>query len=91
MKFEIGQVYRTIGIEQLVDEHPNYIDELITCFERYLTMDFGDLCEDDIQANIDAIKYNERILGSYNTEFAKIYIITEADRKTTTILLAEEY
>ena len=91
MKFEIGQVYRTRGIDYLVNEHPSYINELIRCFERYLTMDFGDLCDEDIKANYDAIKYNERILGSYNTTYSKIFIITEADRATTTILLAEEY
>lgn len=91
MKFEIGQVYRTRGIDYLVDEHPDYANELIKCFERYLTMDFGILCEEDVKANLDAIKYNERILGSYSTTYGKIYIITEANRSITTILLAEEY
>lgn len=91
MKFKIGQVYRTSGIDHLINEHPSYIDELIKCFERYITMDFGDLGDEDIKANYDAIKYNERILGSYSTTNGKIYMITEADRATTTILLAEEY
>lgn len=91
MKFEIGQVYRTRGIDYLVDEHPDYENELIKCFERYLTMDFGILCKEDIKANLEAIKYNERILGSYITTYGKVFIITEADRSITTILLAEEY
>lgn len=91
MKFKIGQVYRTSGIDHLINEHPSYIDELIKCFERYITMDFGSLCEEDVKANLDAIKYNERILGSYSTTYGKVFIITEADRSTTTILLAEEY
>ena len=91
MKFEIGQVYRTRGIDYLIDEHPDYANELIKCFEKYLTMDFGVLCEEDVKANLDAIKYNERILGSYISTYAKVFIITEADRSTTTILLAEEY
>lgn len=91
MKFEIGQVYKTRGIDYLIDEHPNYANELIKCFEKYLTMDFGALCEEDVKANLDAIKYNERILGSYITTYGKVFIITEADRSTTTILLAEEY
>ena len=83
MKFKIGQVYRTSGIDHLINEHPSYIDELIKCFEKYLTY--------AVKANLDAIKYNERILGSYSTTYGKIYMITEADRATTTILLAEEY
>lgn len=91
MKFEIGQVYRTRDIDYLIDEHPDYANELIKCFEKYLTMDFGSLCEEDVKANLDAIKYNERILGSYSTTYGKVFIITEADRSTTTILLAEEY
>ena len=70
MKFKIGQVYRLLkmGVSE------QYIDELIKCFERYITMDFGDLGDEDIKANYDAIKYNERILGSYSTTNGKIYI-----------------
>ena len=91
MNFKIGNVYKTIGIENIIKEHNNYIKELIECFERYIKLDFGNLCDDDIKAYFDAIKYDERIIGSYFTSYGKIYIITEADRSSTTILLAEEY
>lgn len=83
MKFKIGQVYRTSGIDHLINEHPSYIDELIKCFEKYLTY--------AVKANLDAIKYNERILGSYSTTYGIVCLITKADRSTTTILRAEEY
>jgi hypothetical protein len=33
----------------------------------------------------------DRLFSSYDTDFGKIYIITEHDRSVTTILLPEKY
>ena len=33
----------------------------------------------------------DRLFSSYDTDLAKLYIITEYDRSVTTILLSEEY
>lgn len=91
MKFNLGNLYKTCGIESIISTDSKYMNELVKCFERFIQLDFGDLCEDDVKSNLNAIKYGERILGSYMTSHGKIYIITEADRSSTTILLAEEY
>ena len=59
---------------------------------RHLRGDWGGVCEEDAQANRDAVELGLRILSSYTTpNDEKFWIITEADRSATTILLPEEY
>ncbi len=59
---------------------------------RHASGDWGDLGEDDRQENEEAIEAGVRILSSYRTySDEKIWVITEADRSLTTILLPEEY
>ena len=59
---------------------------------RHLNGDWGDLCEEDRQANAEALEQNLRLLSSYQTRTGrKLWIITEADRSATTILLPEDY
>ena len=59
--------------------------------------DRGDLCHEDIMANIIAIERDERILSRYNLEqfgyegLENVYVITEADRSYTTVLFTSEY
>lgn len=90
-KFNTGQLYKTDGIDYAISEDKNYVKELIDCFEKYLTGNWGDLEEDDKIANEQALLNNERLLGAYLTSRGKIFIITEWDRSCTTILFAEEY
>jgi hypothetical protein len=59
---------------------------------RHHCGDWGDLTEEDKQANEDALVHGDRILSHYKlTDGRRIYIITEADRSSTCILLPEEY
>ena len=60
--------------------------------DRHMSGDWGDLDDGDKRINDLAIQDNERILSAYHLgDGTKIYIITEADRSVTTILLPEEY
>ena len=60
---------------------------------RHIHGDWGDLCVDDATANELALLTGKRLLSSYNVPNGKgkVWIITEADRSVTTILLPEEY
>ena len=59
---------------------------------RHQDNDWGELSEFDRQANDEAVLEGDRILSKYRTAGgAFIYIITEHDRSSTTILLPEEY
>ena len=59
---------------------------------RHTRYDWGDICKSDWELNDQALIDGDRIVSVYhdiNNE--KFYIITEADRSATTILLPEDY
>ncbi len=59
---------------------------------RHALGDWGDLDAEDIQANYEALTDGDRLLSLYQFEDGfKVWIITEADRSATTILLPEDY
>jgi hypothetical protein len=58
---------------------------------RHATGDWGELCAFDRRQNKRALRTGERVLSAYPVGECRIWIITEADRFVTTILLPEEY
>jgi hypothetical protein len=58
---------------------------------RHATGDWGDLCAFDRRQNEIALRDGYRVLSSYEVPTGRVWIITEADRSVTTILLPEEY
>lgn len=87
--------YQTRTIAQNIKDEPKYGLEINKCIERFISKDWGDLTDDDIKSNNEAIVYNDRILASYKTSKGKIYIIADATDKnyyeTVTVLFASEY
>lgn len=66
--------------------------ELFAAIERHLAGDWGTVCEEDWQANDQALQDVTRLLSSYVTDAGvRFWIITEADRSATTVLLPDEY
>ena len=63
-----------------------------TLLQRHQTGDWGDISAEDCQQNKLAITHGCRILSSYTMSSGeRIWIITEADRSSTTLLRPEEY
>ena len=58
---------------------------------RHATGDWGELCAFDRRQNEIAVREGYRVLSSYPVGRECVWIITEADRSITTILLPEEY
>jgi hypothetical protein len=58
---------------------------------RHATGDWGDLDEQDREENELSLKHGWRIVSSYIVGEKTVWIITEADRSVTTILLPDEY
>ncbi len=63
---------------------------------RHISGDWGELDEHDRRVNETALKTGRRLLSSYpfgseGGPTSKVWVITEADRSATTILLPEEY
>jgi len=59
--------------------------------KRHLTGDWGDVDAHDAQENELSLREGFRLLSAYHQGDVKFWIITEADRSVTTILLPEEY
>ena len=86
-KFELGQIVATPNANEIVSR-----DEMKTALARHQRGDWGDLDEDDRDANNHALEFGLRLLSAYTTEKGnKFWIITEADRSVTTVLLPEDY
>ncbi|HEY6245828.1 MAG TPA: hypothetical protein VIX17_17890, partial [Pyrinomonadaceae bacterium] len=64
----------------------------IEFLRRHMSCDWGDISKEDVAENELSITEGFRILSAYHTaKDQKIWIITEADRTSTTILLPCEY
>ena len=60
--------------------------------QRHVTGDWGDVPEEDRQSNEQALVHGDRLLSSYRIgESLTVWIITEADRSATTLLLPDDY
>lgn len=67
-------------------------DDIATALNRHVRGDWGVICEEDAGENEAAIEKGFRLLSIYETRSGKrFWIITEADRSVTTILLPGEY
>lgn len=88
-KFKLGQVVATpAALEALAASGQDGAFFL----DRHIQGDWGDVDAEDQQANDEALVDGERILSAYKTLLGvRIWIITEADRSSTTILLPDEY
>ena len=59
---------------------------------RHVSGDWGDVGRDDWAANDEALKVGARLFSVYQLAVgARIWVITEADRSSTTVLLPDEY
>ena len=59
---------------------------------RHMKLDPGVLAAEDQLANLRAVREGRRVFSAYELrDGTRIWIITEADRSVTTILLPEEY
>ena len=66
--------------------------EILKALKKHTSGDWGDVCQEDADENDLSVKNGFRILSVYHTESkVKFWIITEADRSATTVLLPEEY
>ena len=88
ISFLLGQIVATPGALELLDRAAVNAAELIL---RHQSGDWGNVPPDDAEENDRAVVNGSRILSSYPVGEDRIWIITEADRSSTTMLLPDEY
>lgn len=86
-KFPLGQTVVTPAALEALD-HPT----VIAALGRHVSGDWGDLCEHDKAENEYSLAHGYRLFSSYTSSSGtKFWIITEADRSVTTVLLPSDY
>ncbi len=89
MLFPLGRTVATPGALRALEEAEQTHNEFL---DRHIAGDWGELDEEDKQANNFSVRNELRILSAYTTTAGeKLWIITEADRSVTTLLLPSEY
>ena len=87
--FPLGQTVITPGAIEALEKSQQHPGDFLS---RHLRGDWGELCEEDRAANQQALDERLRLMSVYRTtKQEKLWIITEADRSATTLLLPEEY
>ncbi len=88
-RFSLGQVVATPGALEALEEAGQSPDDFLS---RHVREDWGEVSHDDKQANDDALVNGDRVLSAYRTlRNVRIWIITEADRSSSCVLLPSEY
>lgn len=87
--FPAGQILATPGALAMLEQANKTPLEFLS---RHLRGDWGDLCQDDKAENEWSLKHGYRLMSSYRIdERQTLWVITEADRSATTILLPSDY
>ena len=87
IRVPLGQTLATPGVLRATTQ-----TERNVAFGRHSRGDWGDVVGEDWQANDRALQIGGRLLSVYHTlSGTKFWIITEADRSATTVLLPSEY
>ena len=88
-RFALGGLYVTTGAAAALDEAG---EQPLTYIARHARGDWGDVCAEDAAANERSITQGFRILSAYTLKSGgRLYVITEADRSATTVLMSDEY
>jgi hypothetical protein len=87
LKFWPGNLYFTAAAD-----HELVREDIVTALDRHGNGDWGDLCAEDRDANEQALQFGGRLFSTYHDrKGVKFWIITEADRSATTVLLPDDY
>ena len=84
----LGHVVATPGALDVVRAHGL---DVLALVHRHARGDWGAVSDHDAQANDHAVAHGARVLSAYETVGGRLWVITEADRSATTVLLPSEY
>ena len=88
-RFSLGQLVSTPGAIEAMEKVGQNPHQLV---RRHQSGDWGEVSPDDAQENELSIVLGFRLMSVYTmSDGTKVWVITEADRAVTTILLPSEY
>ncbi len=87
-RFSLGQIVATPAALEVLAETGATVEQFVT---RHVCGDWGEVDAEDWQANEDALIHGDRLLSAYTIANERLWLITEADRSVTTLLLNREY
>ena len=86
VRFPLGQVVTTANASLRLST-----EEVMTALRRHACGDWGDLPPEDTLANNAALRNGRRLFSAYGNGENRFWVITDADRSVTTVLLPEDY
>ncbi len=86
--FPLGRIVATPGALEILAATATDPAELLS---RHAAGDWGEVPPEDARENAYGLEHGFRILSSYEVAGEKVWIITEADRSSTCLLLPREY
>jgi hypothetical protein len=87
--FSLGRIVATPGVLRALERAKQSAAVFLA---RHAVGDWGELDREDIRENEYSLTHGFRLLSGYTTAAGeKLWIITEADRSVTTLLLPDEY
>lgn len=86
--FSLGRTLATPAAREELSEL-NYSP--LDLLRKHMSGDWAEMAEEDQQSNREAVTEGSRIFSAYTIQGTKFWVITEADRSSTTILLPSEY
>jgi len=88
-KFRLGKLVATPGALSALTEAGQSPMQFVS---RHLQADWGECCPEDMRANENALRNGDRLFSVYKTaKGVKLWVITEADRSSSCVLLPEEH
>ena len=88
-RFALGQVFITPGAQEALDVAGQTPAEFLC---RHLICDWGEVSTEDAEENELSLREGYRLLSAYRTSAGtRIWIITESDRSSSTVLRPDEY
>jgi hypothetical protein len=89
VNFPLGRIAATPGALAALGEAGQMPHEFL---DRHARGDWGEVDAADGRENDRSVRHGFRILSAYKTHLGeKLWVITEADRSVTTLLLPSEY
>ena len=86
-KVDLGRTVMTSRVSEEIERR-----EVFQALQRHEMGDWGEVGSEDREANEEALKSGDRLLSVYrDSKGTRFYVITEADRSVTTVLLVSEY